>query len=106
MMYTPRGIAYHKSGGGKGWASYTELYLYYHTRNRLWVFAGEPFYYRAYVIAFTIANACAKVGIILRSYGRDPQMNRKRLTAVRRGLIDGLFMSPAQSQRLKLDEMQ
>jgi GT2 family glycosyltransferase len=106
MMYTPRGIAYHKSGGGKGWASYTELYLYYHTRNRLWVFADEPVYYRAYVVAFTLANALAKASTILRNYSRDPHMNKKRLTAIRRGFIDGLFGSPAQSQRMKLDEMQ
>lgn len=99
MMYTPRGIAYHKGGGGKGWKSYTELYLYYHTRNRLWVFAGESFYYRAYVIAFTLANAFAKAGIILMNFTREPQMNRKRLRALVRGVVDGLFKSPAIGRR-------
>jgi GT2 family glycosyltransferase len=99
MMYTPRGTAYHKSGGGRGWKSYTELYLYYHTRNRLWVFAGDPFYYRAYVVAFTIANALAKAGIIVMNYRRDPQMNRKRLRALGRGVVDGLFKPPPAGRR-------
>ncbi len=95
MMYTPRGVAYHKSGGGKGWHSYTDLYLYYHTRNRLWVFAGEPLYYRFYVVAFTLANAVAKGGVVLLNYTREPQMNRKRLSALARGIIDGVFKSPS-----------
>jgi len=99
MMYTPRGVAYHKSGGGKGWSSYTELYLYYHTRNRLWVFAGDPFYYRPYVVLFTLANALAKAGIVLVNYARDPQMNKKRLRALVRGFVDGLSNSPAAARR-------
>ncbi len=95
MMYTPRGVAYHKSGGGKGWHSYTDLYLYYHTRNRLWVFAGEPLYYRFYVVAFTLANAVAKGGVVLLNYTREPRMNRKRLSALARGIVDGVFKSPS-----------
>ena len=102
MMYTPRGIAYHKSGGGKGWKSYTELYLYYHTRNRFWVFAGDPLYYRAYVTLFTLANVLAKAGIILMNYAREPEVNKKRLRAVVRGVADGLFKSPAKAVKDKL----
>jgi hypothetical protein len=99
MMYTPRGVAYHKSGGGKGRSSYTELYLYYHTRNRFWVFASEPLYYRAYVTAFTLANAFAKGCIVLLGFTREPQMTRKRLSALVRGVVDGLFKPPSIGRR-------
>ena len=99
MAYTPRGVAYHDGGAGKGWKSYTELYLYYHTRNRIWVFAGEPLSYRIYVAAFTLANALAKAGIILAHYSSEPRMNKMRLKALARGFVHGLFKSPAPVSR-------
>ncbi|MBI2619516.1 MAG: glycosyltransferase family 2 protein [Ignavibacteriales bacterium] len=96
MMYTPYGVAYHKSGGGKGWKTYTELYLFYHTRNRFWAFAGDPFLYRAYVVVFTLMNSAAKAAIILMNYFREPETNRKRLLVLAKGIVEGLSGIPHQ----------
>ena len=91
LAYTARAIAYHKSGGGKGWKSYTELYLYYHTRNRLRVFRKESRTYRAYVAGFTIANAAAKAAVIARNCVSDPAKMLRQWKALWRGLTDGLI---------------
>jgi len=88
---TARAIAYHRSGGGKGWKSYTELYLYYHTRNRLRVFRKESRTYRAYVAGFTIANAAAKAAVIARNCVSDPAKMLRQWKALWRGLTDGLI---------------
>ena len=91
LAYTARAIAYHMSGGGKGWKSYTELYLYYHTRNRLRVFRKESRTYRAYVAGFTIANAAAKAAVIARNCVSDPAKMLRQWKALWRGLTDGLI---------------
>ena len=91
LGYTARAIAYHRSGGGKGWQSYTELYLYYHTRNRIRVFRNESRTYRAYVAVFTIANALAKAAVISRNCVSDPSKMLRQWKALCGGLTDGLF---------------
>lgn len=90
MVYTARAIAYHKSGGGKGWKSYTELYLYYHTRNRLWVFQDESLLFRTYVTLFTLANSLAKAAAALLNWSSDRRKAVGQWAALCRGFVDGI----------------
>jgi GT2 family glycosyltransferase len=88
LIYVPGAGIYHKSGAGTKWASYTPTYLYYHTRNRLWVFKEEPWFYRAYVLGFTVLNALAKTLVIIHS--RQDNGLRGRIRAIWRGVKDGV----------------
>jgi hypothetical protein len=96
LAYTPKGLAYHKSGGGDRWRNYTETYLYYTTRNRFWVFRDEPLWYRVYVTLYGILNAFAKSVVIITNLPAKSSRNQagKRLEALWRGLIDGLLKNP------------
>jgi GT2 family glycosyltransferase len=91
IAYTPLGRAYHKSGGGKGWRNYTELYLYYHTRNRLWTFQNDPVVYYIYVIIFTLFNSIMKSCFIMTNIVNDKSKCRSQLIALWRGLKDGII---------------
>lgn len=90
LAYTARSVAFHKSGGGKGWRTYTELYLYYHTRNRVWAFKDEAWPYKSYVVLFTLANALAKAAVVSLNCVSAPQKMIRQLKALRDGVIDGL----------------
>ncbi len=92
LVYTPKSVAYHKSGGGKGWRNYTENYLYYHTRNRFWVFHNEVLLYRMYVAVYAVLNAVAKSVIISTNILNDSQKTMMQLCALWRGIRDGLLM--------------
>lgn len=94
MIYTPRGKVYHKSGAGTSWASYTPTYLYYHTRNRLWVFRNDALLYRAYVFLFSLMNALAKTLVL---WQRKPADSRQRIRALWRGFRDGVSQSQSSS---------
>ncbi|MDP2207349.1 MAG: glycosyltransferase family 2 protein [Bacteroidota bacterium] len=91
IVYVPSAVAYHKSGGGKGWLNYTELYLYYHTRNRIWAFETEPWYYRFYVIIFTVLISAIKSLVILINLFNYPRKTPKQLWAIWQGLRDGIL---------------
>jgi GT2 family glycosyltransferase len=91
MVYTPSSIVYHKSGAGKGIHTYTETYLYYHTRNRIWVFRNESFIYKVYVVVFTTANSVIKSLIFLLHYDRGNMKTFKNLKAMWCGWMDGLI---------------
>jgi GT2 family glycosyltransferase len=91
MVYTPAAVAYHKSGGGTRWTNYPEVYLYYQTRNRFWVFEREPFCYRAYVMVFTIFVTIAKTIVILFSIFKNKSQTWNRLMALWKGLKDGIM---------------
>lgn len=100
LIYTPRSIVYHKSGGGDKWKNYTETYLYYTSRNRLWVFQNESRAYRAYVLLYGFLNAFAKSAVIAaHSLAAQRHENRsgQRLLALWRGMRDGMFQNPAQN---------
>ncbi|KAA0229999.1 glycosyltransferase family 2 protein [candidate division KSB1 bacterium] len=102
LFYTPAGVVYHKSGGGDKWKNYTETYLYYTSRNRLWVFQNESRAYRLYVILYGFLNAFAKSAVIAaHSFPVRRQENRseKRLMALWRGMRDGMFGNPAQNNQ-------
>ena len=90
MGYTSAAVAYHKCGAGKGWQTYAELYLYYQTRNRFWVFRKDPLWYRVYVFVFTMTIACAKAIVIFPNLlkGREQGMRQQR--ALWKGLWDCL----------------
>jgi len=90
IAYTPSGIAYHKSGGGKGWKSYTNLYLYFHTRNRLWVFKDDPVIYRLYVIFFSLVNVGLKTVVLSSNIDRNYRGVSGQIKSLWRGFIDGL----------------
>jgi GT2 family glycosyltransferase len=90
MAYTARSVAFHKGGAGKGWINYSELYLYYHTRNRIWAFRSEGWEYRLYVVLFTLSNAIAKAIIVSLNYFSDPRKTMRQWKAVCNGFLDGL----------------
>lgn len=94
MMYTARAVAYHRAGSGQGWTHYTELYLYYHTRNRLWVFRNDPVLYRFYVAGFTILNALLKSMAVLCNLRDDRRLRLRKLAALYEGVVDGLLHKP------------
>jgi len=91
IVYTPSGVAYHKSGGGKGWRSYTELYLYYHTRNRIWAFRNDPLLYRLYVLIFSFVNVILKTLILTCNMRRDYRKMIRQMRSLWNGFRDGLF---------------
>ncbi len=95
LVYTPKSIVFHKSGAGKGWKSYTESYLYYNTRNRYWVFASDPGWYRIYVSIFNILNAMAKTAVLVTNLFSAPHKTARQLHALWRGVRDGFFRRPS-----------
>jgi GT2 family glycosyltransferase len=101
MVYIPDAIAYHQSGGGTGWKNYTELYLYYHTRNRFWVFKDSSWLYKLYVALFSTVNSLAKSILILQNIGDPAGKVSKRLKALWTGWRDGLsvYMKPTNASK-------
>ena len=89
IVYTPKGVAYHKSGGGKGWRSYTELYLYYHTRNRFWAFRDDSLFYRMYVFLFSLMNVLLKSFFILFNLMSNRYQMIRQWRSLWRGFVDG-----------------
>ena len=92
MRYVPTSLLYHKSGGGKGWRSYTETYLYYHTRNRFLAFENESLLYRGYVSLFSVAVSVGKSFFILMNIVKDSPRARRQLVSLWRGLRDGVML--------------
>lgn len=92
MVYVPDAIAYHKSGGGKGWKNYTELYLYYHTRNRFLVFEHSSWFYKLYVVLFTTVNSIAKSILIFQNIGHPGGKTKKQMKALWTGWRDGVYV--------------
>ncbi|MEM2786130.1 MAG: glycosyltransferase family 2 protein [Candidatus Nitrosotenuis sp.] len=90
LAYTARSVGYHKSGGGKGWRNYTELYLYYHTRNRFLVFNDAIWLYKIYVSLFTTMNSIAKSILIFQNVLHNKERTKDQLTALWRGWKDGI----------------
>lgn len=90
IAFTPFGIAYHRSGGGRGIRSYTELYLYYHTRNRIWTFRRDSRLYRTYVLSFTILNTLVKSIIVSTNIVWGRERVSRQLRALWGGLRDGI----------------
>lgn len=92
LSYIPSSRIYHKSGGGTRWSNYTPTYLYYHSRNRIWVFRNESIFYRTYVLLYSFLNAFAKtIMIAYVKYKETQSLPWKQLKAIRQGLIDGLI---------------
>lgn len=91
LVYTPEAIVYHKSGAGTGWRLYTDLYLYYHTRNRIFVFEKESLIYRTYVLVFTFGNVIAKSIVLFADSFRSSKDTLKKLKALWQGFIDGVL---------------
>lgn len=89
MMYTARSVAYHKGGAGRGWRNYSILYLYYHTRNRIWAFRDESWFYRLYVFLFTLVNALAKSVFVSLNLLRDRGRTLDQWNALLCGFVDG-----------------
>ncbi len=90
MVYLPQAVAYHKSGGGKGWRNYTELYLYYHTRNRFLVFAEDAPVYKVYVAVFTTVNCFAKSLLLTINLFHGGRKGSRQLAALWSGWSDGI----------------
>ncbi len=90
MVFTAHAVAFHKGGAGRGWRNYSALYLYYHTRNRIWLFRDEGWLYRLYVVFFTLSNAIAKAIMVSLNYLRSPQQTLRQWNALYHGFLDGL----------------
>ena len=99
MGYTPLGVVFHKSGGGTSIRSYTKLYNYYHTRNRLLTFSEDVRIYRWYVVAFTLANVIVKSAIQLPNGLKGPRNAWEQITALWRGFADGMSLMKGGSQK-------
>jgi hypothetical protein len=92
LGYIPSSRIYHKSGGGTRWSNYTPTYLYYHSRNRFWVFRDAPILYRAYVFLYSFLNAFAKTVIIIYlQYKETKIFPWKQIKAIWKGIIDGII---------------
>lgn len=96
LVYTPKGIVYHKSGGGKKWSDYTPTYLYYTSRNRIWVFRDDHLAYRFYILIYGLVNAFAKsVVIFYSSFQSNGFINAwEKISVLWRGTFDGIFTNP------------
>jgi hypothetical protein len=99
LAYAPSGAVYHKSGAGDRWENYTETYLYYTTRNRFWAFRRESYLYQIYVFLFSILNVLGKAFVIIANppAQRNRRTASKKLSALWRGLRDGVFSNPPAS---------
>jgi GT2 family glycosyltransferase len=92
LGYVPTSRIYHKSGGGTRWSNYTPTYLYYHSRNRIWVFRNGSIVYQTYVLLYSLVNALAKtITIMFLNYIETKNIPWKQLKAIRKGLVDGLI---------------
>ncbi len=91
LYYTPNAMAFHKSGGGTRWSNYSDIYLYYQTRNRLIVFENKNLIYRIYVLVFTLAITVAKSFAIFSTRVMNGQNIDRRINALWKGLKDGLI---------------
>ncbi|HVN48722.1 MAG TPA: glycosyltransferase family 2 protein, partial [Bacteroidota bacterium] len=90
IAYTPFGVAYHKSGGGVKWNSYSELYLYYHTRNRFLVYQNENIYYKIYVLLFSFSISLVKSLAIGINLLRNANKTLKQLRSLWSGFNQGI----------------
>ncbi|MGD9897509.1 MAG: glycosyltransferase family 2 protein [Calditrichaceae bacterium] len=90
MVYFSDVSVLHGCGGGKKGMAYSALYLYYHTRNRLWLFRERSFFYFIYVVLFTFANCIWKTTVVFRaeSAKKDRMHKLKKLWS---GYFHGLF---------------
>lgn len=92
LAYVPSSRIYHKSGGGTRWSNYTPTYIYYHSRNRIWVFGNESAIYRTYVLLYSLINALAKAIVIISQNNKGTKyFPWKQLKAIRQGIIDGVI---------------
>lgn len=101
LYFNPDAISYHKSGAGTRWCNYSEIYLYYQTRNRLIVFEDRNIVYRIYVILFTFCITIAKSISIILTSNSENNFKKKRINALWGGLKDGLFYNISKKRFLK-----
>lgn len=100
LLYTPKGVVYHKSGGGDRWDVYTDTYLYYTMRNRFWIFGESPTYYKTYVFLFSLVNASLKSAVIVIASLLKFRSNKtaQRLASIWRGVYHGIIHESVFSQ--------
>jgi Predicted glycosyltransferases len=90
MSYTSRSVVFHKSGGGKRGKSYSEAYLYYYTRNRIWFFHQSAFPYRAYVLFFSLVSCLHKSIVVVMGTSHDNiDVRIRKLVILWKGLFAG-----------------
>lgn len=102
IAYCSRAKAFHKSGGGTSWGNYTELYLYYHTRNRFLAYGSSPLYYKMYVALFSIFITMMKSIVISSKLFLSGSTDiRPKLMSLWRGLRDGIALNFHSVPRVK-----
>lgn len=95
IMYCPQSIVYHKSGAGKDWENHSALYNYYFTRNRLWHFSNNNFFYKIYVISFSKLVVFIKTYYLFFSILKSIENRNKKIVALKslwKGLISGILL--------------
>jgi GT2 family glycosyltransferase len=92
IFYEPKSIVYHKSGAGNSWSSYSPLYYYYYTRNRLLFFSDLKFRHKIFALIFTLLNTSAKSIVLLYTLISDKNRSKtlKSLRSIWKGTFDGL----------------
>ena len=103
ILYLHNSIVYHKSGAGHSWSEYTDVYYFYYTRNRLLFFSEKSFFYKLYVITFSISNSIAK-SLVLGSKLIVKNVNRKKIQKSIGYIWEGTFYGIRQI--LKLDSLE
>lgn len=95
MVYTSAAKIYHKSGGGMRGSDYTSTYLFYHTRNRIWLFREKGGIYYLYVLLYSLINCAAKTVIILinNKTFTETSIVSKKLKNLWNGYFAGIFES-------------
>jgi GT2 family glycosyltransferase len=90
LVYTPKSIVYHKSGGGDQWYNYTPFYYYYSARNRILAF-GNTSFRKYHVIVTNMINVVMKMTVLSFYYltGRTSSV-KHQLLALIRGFVDGV----------------
>jgi len=94
MRYTSKGKVFHSSKSGVRGKSYSSTYLFYHTRNRLWMFKGTSILYFIYTIVFTFINSFVKSIIVLLNRGNAGDSKASKITQLWKGYFHGIFLSP------------
>ncbi len=90
MIYTSETSVFHDSGGGLRGKSYSALYLYYYTRNRLKLFKSFNKIYYFYVVIFSLINAATKISIVLKTDDKK-QIKSIKIKNLIKGIWHGLI---------------
>ncbi len=86
IVFVHNSVVYHKSGAGEKWSTFTPIYNYYYTRNRLWFYTNKTLPSKIYVILVSLLIVLVKsINLILKD-----SIGRQKSKILWNGLIDGI----------------